>query len=146
MTMTQTQGQALAAFVARIRTDWDQPGILAAIAKAQTLGTPVQVARALINLADNTDLRTPAILAQPGSHWLAPDGSHVQRRGDNDVRCPDHSMSVMPCPQCEAKRCDPTDDYLAAKAALPKRAPSPTQRHLADIERERAADKEARRG
>ena len=129
MTLTQTQGQALATAVAKLRPDWDQSGILAALAKAANLGTPFQIARALVNLAENPDLRTPAILAQPGSHWRNPDGSTSHRRGDNDVRCIEHPSSFMPCPQCEAKRTPPPADdpeYAAMKAALKgRRGPMP---------------------
>ena len=153
--MTEVQAQALATFVARIRPDWDHPGIMAALGKAANLGSPVQVARALVNLAENPDLRTPAILAQPGSHWSAPNGERVQIRGANDVHCPEHPSSVHPCPQCAAKRCtpDPVEhaDYLAAKEALRGRqGPAPVeQRHKPTPTEELAiararADKEAK--
>lgn len=121
--MTRATTEALATLTAHLRPDWDRPGILAAIGKAQALGTPVQVSRALVNLAENRDLRTPAILPTPGNHWRAPDGQHPELRGSHDVKCPEHPLSVHPCPQCAAKRCDPTPDYLAAKEALPKLTP-----------------------
>jgi hypothetical protein len=139
VTISQTQGQALAAFVARVRADWDQPGILAAISKAASLGSPTQIGRALLALAENRDLRTPALLASPGKHWVH-DGEPVGPNVTNNVRCPEHPINFHPCPLCAAKRCDPTDDYLEAKAALAGRRPIPTtEKRLADF----AANKES---
>jgi hypothetical protein len=122
MMLNQTSAQALATFVTRVRPDWDHPGVMAAIHKASTLGTATQVARALINLAENPDLRTPAILHTPGSHWRTSETSTPELRGSHDVKCPEHPTNVHPCPQCAAKRClpDPVEhgDYLEAKKAL----------------------------
>jgi hypothetical protein len=138
MTITQTQAQALATFAARIRDDWDQPGILAAIQKAQSLGSPAQIGRALMALAENRELRTPALLASPGKHWVQ-DGEPVGPNVSHNVRCPEHPINFHPCPQCAAKKCEPTPDYLEAKAALAARRPIPTeQKRLADF----AASKE----
>lgn len=139
MTISQTQAQALATFIAKVRDDWDQPGILAAIQKAQSLGNPLQIGRALIALAENRELRTPALLSSPGKHWVH-DGEPVGPNVSNNVRCPEHPLSVHPCPQCAAKRCDPTDDYLQAKAELAQRRPIPTeQKRLADFEKAKEA-------
>lgn len=59
----------LAALVASIRRDWDLPGIRAMIHKARHLGTPLEVAMALLRLAERTELTTPAMLAHDGAHW-----------------------------------------------------------------------------
>lgn len=64
--------QPLAALVACIRRDWDVPGTRAAISKARHRGTPLEIARALLRLAENQALRTPAMLAEDGSHWGTP--------------------------------------------------------------------------
>lgn len=143
MTISQTQATALATFVAKVRDDWDQPGILAAIQKAQSLGNPLQIGRALIALAENRELRTPALLASPGKHWVQ-DGAPTGPNVSNNVRCPEHPLSVHPCPQCEAKRClpDPVEhaDYIAAREALKARKPIPTeQKRLADFEKAKGA-------
>src|SRR5690349_17586979 len=135
--MTEVQAQALATFVARIRPDWDHPGIMAALGKAANLGTPAQVARALVNLAENHDLRTPAILAQPGSHWSAPNGERIQIRGTNDVHCHEHPSSVHPCPHCAAKSTPPPvndPEWIAMKRELEaRRTPRAVQKRLSDF-------------
>lgn len=142
MTITQTQATALATFVAKVRDDWDQPGILAAIQKAQSLGNPLQIGRALLALAENRELRTPALLASPGKHWVH-DGESVGPNVTNNVRCPEHPLSVHPCPQCAAKRTPPPVDdpeYAAMKAELKSRRPIPTaQKRLADFEKAKEA-------
>lgn len=69
MSITKAQAQALATFVSRIRDDWDHPGIVAAIEKAATLGTPAEIGTALCRLAANEEHRTPAFLPEPGQHW-----------------------------------------------------------------------------
>lgn len=59
----------LAALVASLRTDWDFPGIRAVIHKARHRGTPLEVATALLRLADRPRLTSPAMLAEDGAHW-----------------------------------------------------------------------------
>lgn len=123
--MTQAQAQALAAFVWRIRDDWDQPGILAAIRKAGTLGTPAEIGTALCRLAGNRELRTPALLSEPGPHWH--ETSVASRVWP--VMCEQH-------PHVRASRCDvdgPCAAYVtpagiaAVRTAL-RDAPKPPRR------------------
>ena len=54
---------------------------------------PADIARALMHLAANPELRTPAMLAQPGPHWQRPDGTSARR--DTHARAPDSDG-----PQC----------------------------------------------
>lgn len=103
--ITEAQTQALAAFVARIRADWDQPGIVAAIRKASTLGNPAEIGTALCRLAGNRELRTPAMLADPGTHWH--DTTVAARVWP--VMCETH-------PDVRASRCD-TDGPCARAVA-----------------------------
>lgn len=136
--MTQAQIQALATFISRVREDWDHPGIVAAISKASGLGSPFDVARALVNLAENRDLTSPGMLSQPGRHWVKASNEPTGPNLSNNVRCPEHPINFMPCPLCEAKRClpDPVEhaDYIAAREALKARRPIPTeQKRLADF-------------
>lgn len=133
--MTRVQAEALAAFVVRVRTDWRPAGVVAALEKAAPTADVWDVARALLALASEQSVQTPGLLDKPGPHWRKPDGEMPGRRGDHNVRCPEHPLSVHPCPQCEAKKCDPTPDYLEAKAALAERRPIPTvQKRLADFQ------------
>lgn len=139
MSITRTQAESLATFIAKMRPDWDHPGIVAAIGKAQSQATALQIARALVNLAENRELHTPALLPEKGNHWrdaseaIGPNASH-------NVHCIEHPLSVMPCPQCAAKRTPPPvddPDYAAMKAELKARRPIPTeQKRLADFVKE----------
>ena len=115
--LTQTQGKRLCELVHLLRPEWDIPGIEAAVRKAADVATAAEVAAAACALAANTAIRTPGMLHQPGAHW--PKGEqYAGPRQSNDVRCPEHPLSFHPCPECVAKRTEPSPEYLAAKAAL----------------------------
>jgi hypothetical protein len=98
--ISNAQAQALAALVSRLRDDWDHPGILAAIHKARDVGPPAAIAGALCRLAENRDMRTPALLAEPGAHW---GGTTVATRKPPTM-CPDHPTSrAAQCLECAAE-------------------------------------------
>ena len=148
MSITKAQSQALAAFISRVRDDWDHAGIVAAIERAATLGTPAEIGTALCRLAGNHELRTPALLASPGTHWH--ETSVAARVWP--VMCEHH-------PDVRASRCDydgpcaatvTTAGAADVKAALrnaPRlarpaaRDPKPTPRDLDDVRAR--ADQEA---
>ena len=99
MRITHAQAQALATFVSRIRDDWDHPGIVAAITKARELGNAAEIGTALCRLAANAELKTPAMLADPGSHWR--DTTVASRLAP--VMCPDHKAHLArDCRECRA--------------------------------------------
>lgn len=103
--MTETQAQALAALIVRLRDadgmpQWDNAGIIAKLREAAPTASSWDLARAAINLAENRDLRTPGVLPQPGPHWLKADGSKPARRGDHTMRCPDHGQPYLRCTEC----------------------------------------------
>ena len=99
--MTRAQTVAVATAVQQCRPEWDHAGIVAALEKASTLGTPAEVAAAAFRLAGNLKLRNPGMLAQPGAHWRAP------AEGGPTVsvvvtRCPEHpEHPAARCPACE---------------------------------------------
>ena len=149
MHIDQTQAQALAAFVGRIRPDWDHPGIVAAIGKARSLGSAAAVGAALCRLAENLELRTPAILADPGHHWAGTSAASRQA----PVMCPEHSTEKAGnCRACAAAALTDPEEIRARAAAVraaiqsaPRppaaRDPKPTPRDLDDVRRK--ADQEA---
>lgn len=95
--INEVEARALAAFVSRIRPDWDHPGIVSAIQKARELGSAAAVGAALCRLAENHDMRTPALLAEPGPHW---GGTTVATRKPPTM-CPDHPTSrALNCREC----------------------------------------------
>jgi hypothetical protein len=123
MRMSKVEAQALAAFVGRIRPDWQQPGIVAAIEKALPLGSAAAIGAALCKLAENYDLRTPALLAEPGPHWH---GTTVASRQPPSM-CPDHpGQRAGNCADCAAAAdaADHAAGLARVRAALAE-APNP---------------------
>lgn len=148
MRISQSQAQALAAFVSRIRPDWDHPGIVAAIAKAAPIATPADIGVALCRLAANLELRTPALLAEPGAHWQGT----VTGSRPLPIMCPLHPSEKTPpwCRQCadDLARTDQEAGIAEARAALasaprvtrPVFRAEPKPRDLSDVRNR--ADKE----
>ena len=119
--MTRAQTVAVATAVQQCRPEWDHAGIVAALEKASTLGTPAEVAAAAFRLAGNLKLRNPGMLAQPGAHWRAPaEGGPtvsvvVTRCGEH----PEHPAAR--CPACEEANRGEVDHQAgvaAVRAAL----------------------------
>ena len=97
MSLSQSQGQALTALLHTIRRDWGLAGITAALKKASLLGSAAEVAVAACRCAANPDMRTPALIADPGPHWqgLAA-GSRLA-----PVMCVTHpEQKAGSCPAC----------------------------------------------
>lgn len=146
MTVTQAEAQSLAAFIVRIRDDWDHPGVVAAIRKASALGSAADIGVALCRLAGNRELRTPATLADPGPHWR---DTTVGKR-DLPAMCPEHpAEKAGHCRECVSRAVQPTGAVRAAladaKAAVranrptaPRRAPEPAPRDTARADHLRA--------
>lgn len=114
--MTKNQGQALAVFVAEMRTDWDVPGILAQVAKVNQLNS-YEVAHALLRLAENPAVKNPgALTVTTGEHWREKSrnasSSHPPRRNET---CPAHPAYHRDnCGGCRA-------DELAGERVPPTR-------------------------
>ena len=114
-TLTRPQAEALAAFVARVRNDWSHGGIVAAIETANT-GDALDTARALVNLAADPSVRTPALLAKPGPWWRNPAGENVGH-GSNNMRCHVHGDQEIPCSTCRAEYVPASPDTVQAAMA-----------------------------
>ncbi len=91
-TITDSQAQALASFVALIHTDWHIPGIRTAIHTAKRRAPADELAIALIRLAGRDDLRTPAVLAQDGPHWHGLETAAA--RAPQRPKCPAHGLAL----------------------------------------------------
>lgn len=101
--MTRTQAEAIATAASRIRADWHQPGILAALKKAAPLGSPAAVAAGLFRLADDRAMDTPALLHQPGPWWA--ETTVADRRPP--TMCAHHpGQRAAGCPECAADIAD----------------------------------------
>lgn len=120
--MTRAQTVAVATAVQQCRPEWDHAGIVAALEKASTLGTPAEVAAAAFRLAGNLQARTPGMLHQPGAHWSVP------TQGGPTVsviqtRCGEHpAHPASRCPECpspaDVARVDHAARAAEVKAAL----------------------------
>ncbi len=115
MTDTKAQAQALAAFITRIREDWDHPGIVAAIQKASALGSAADIGVGLCRLAGNAELRTPATLADPGSHWRDTSVGKITP----PVMCPEHATEKAgACRVCTSQSVPAPSAITEARKAL----------------------------
>lgn len=63
----------LSALLTRLRGDWQQAGVIAALGQPVLLGRPAgRVAIAAVRAAVDPGVRTPAVIAMDGQHWQAP--------------------------------------------------------------------------
>lgn len=139
MRMTEVQAQALAAFVSRIRPEWNAGGIVAVLKQVATTADVHDVSCALIRLASDKTALTPGLLTQQGWWWLKHDGTKPQRRGDHTMRCPEHG-GRLPCEPCRTDIKPPPEDVRAeVRAALDA---AKTTHHQRDAEK---AEREARK-
>ena len=100
MPMSQSQSQALVALIGQLRKDWDLAGIRAAVKKAAAIGAPADIAIAACRCAANPDMRTPALIAEPGPHWQGTTAGTKQA----PVMCANHpSHPAGNCGKCRAE-------------------------------------------
>lgn len=132
MRIDRAQAEALAAFIIRVRTDWSHGGVMAAIGKV-TDADPLDIARALVNLAADPTALTPALLEKPGPWWRNPDSRNVAPPR-NSMRCHEHPDQEMPCATCRAELVPATASQIAGHMAAIRAA---TASGLATIKDER---------
>lgn len=108
MTLSQSQGQALTALLGTLRKDWGLSGITAALKKASPLGSAADIAVAACRVAANDQIRTPALITEPGPHWQGlTAGSRLA-----PVMCQDHpERKSGNCPECFRARRPPPADF-----------------------------------
>ncbi len=91
-TISSAQARALAVFVNTIRPDWDVPGIAAALHRARHRAPVDELATAVIRFSRRDDLRTPAVFADDGTHWM---GLPVaEARAPKRPKCDVHGIAV----------------------------------------------------
>lgn len=132
MRIDRAQAEALAAFIIRVRTDWSHGGVMAAIGKV-TDADPLDIARALVNLATDPTALTPALLEKPGPWWRNPESRNVAPPR-NSMRCHEHPDQEMPCATCRAEMVPATASQIAGHMAAIRAA---TASGLATIKDER---------
>jgi hypothetical protein len=112
MPISISQTQALVALIHQLRKDWDLAGIRAAIAKAATIGSAADIATAACRCAANPDMRTPALIAEPGPHWLGTTAGTRQA----PIMCADHPQwKGGHCPQCFGERRPKPDNFVVPR-------------------------------
>ena len=134
MRIDRAQAEALAAFIIRVRTDWSHGGVMAAIGKV-TDADPLDIARALVNLATDPTALTPALLEKPGPWWRNPESRNVAPPR-NSMRCHEHPDQEMPCATCRAELVPATASQIAGHMAAIRAATTSGLAALKD-ERER---------
>jgi hypothetical protein len=126
--LNRPAAQRLAEFIHLVRPEWNTPGILSALEQAAPTADALTIARALVNIADDPSVKTPGMLTRPGAHWRTPAGDLPPRRGEHDVPCPEHALS-MPCRACrerdEANALTP--EQIAEQAAALRALIQPTR-------------------
>ena len=123
--LTQTQGKRLCELAHLFRPSWDIPGIEAAVKSVAERAAGVDVARALLAICGDPNVKTPGMLSQPGRHWPIDDQGTSALPPSHDVPCPTHPGEVHPCPQCrkDVVPCPPDlMDELRAKVRAAKEA------------------------
>lgn len=68
--ISRDQAHALAQLVTTLRPDWDTPGIVKALSGARDRGTAWDLAHAALYAAQDTTVRTPAVIGMAGEHWM----------------------------------------------------------------------------
>ena len=130
--LTRSQGEALTALLHTLRRDWDLAGIRAALRKAGELGPAVDVAVAACRVAANWEARTPALIAEPGTHWQGL--ATGQRLAP--VMCQEHDQPAGRCSDCDALAAPMPDEIRELARQARRTAPKPkANTHQPDPER-----------
>ena len=116
MPLSQQQARYLAELVATIRPEWQVAGLMASLAKCRN-ERPVNVALALLRMADDAGVRNPGALPNPdGPHWS-------ERKGDPMPHQParkEHECRAHPGEHADRCRAC-ASDRLAGTTTKPRR-------------------------
>ncbi len=127
--ISKVDAQALANFTQRVRDDWDYPGLMTAIGKCQTYDYAATAA-ALLRLAGDRSIRTPALLCEPGPHW----GQTSQAAQKAPVMCPEHDYEKAgACRHCERKAVPPPPGWRDAIPAAQQQERNRKQTELEEL-------------
>lgn len=112
MTVNKDQAQMLAALAVACRPHraptWDEPGVLAQIAKVRERDLGL-VAVAVLLAAVDPDAKTPGVIPTNGSHWNVAfkPGPYVPNVIPPEVRCSTCGLAESDCKRTWAKHPDP---------------------------------------
>jgi hypothetical protein len=129
MSIRRATAEKFALAINDIRPSWDVPGIRAAFERASVAfrnATDSELLRAAINLAENGQINTPALLAEPGPWWdTAAPGNTRPTWVAHRVACGAHPQHPLgDCPICKAENGPEVTqrEQIAANAAECRRA------------------------
>lgn len=132
MMMTKDQAKMTAALVRSIRPDWDELGIMAALAKAANRADAGLVSVAAIHAAMTATNHTPAVIPMEGPHWQRAEGTapapkriiEPPKSNDTSADCPEHpGTKAWACKPCRVSAPRPADFHdQIARAAEAQRA------------------------
>ena len=109
--ITLKQAEICAAAWHEIRPDWGVPSMMTMLEANATRAPFGELLRAGINAALNPKAKTPAVIFQPGKHWLDAEQSTDPARtswfgNDTSDDCPNHpTVKAWDCRPC--RRSDP---------------------------------------
>lgn len=129
--MTRDEATTLTHLIHLIRRDWDEAGIMAALATARDRGDALDVAHAALYAAGDRANRTPAIIPLAGEHWMR--GHALGTTSYRDERCAEPGHQSYPRHNCGLCR----SEQLARRDDVPP--PEPARRIDPDRRRELAA-------
>lgn len=115
---------------------WDLPGIKTQVVKLLESTSPADVARVMVNGADNPKIKTPAGVTAPGPQW----GDTTRATVKAPTFCPDHPQTpVTKCP-CQHEQARNATGKPETFADLVRAA---RQQAQADRERKREENRQA---
>lgn len=126
MMMTKDQARMTAALVHSIRPDWDELGIMAALAKAVNRADAGIVAAAAIHAGMTPTNHTPAVIPMDGPHWQKAEGTALApkrvmeppKSNDTSADCPEHpGVKSWACKPCRVSAPRPADFAAIREAA-----------------------------
>lgn len=103
--LTQTQAAIIANALHEIRPDWPQASLMTQLWEHRDHpATFADTLVAAVTKAQDTDLRTPAAIWNPGPHWPDTSREAVTAHAEQGPRCEDHTTE--PAATCRSCRGD----------------------------------------
>lgn len=128
--ITKDQAEALAALVHQLRPDWQTQGIMSALAKVRDRGPAFDVAHAALYAAADPTIRTPAVIAMGGEHWMRGKGLGETTASTTGryARCPNEGHEHEPAHNCRMCRSEHLEAKELAGHQVPRTPTAPTER------------------
>ena len=127
--ITQTQASIIANALTEIRPDWNWQSLMTLLeANCAHPATFADTLVAAVTKAQDTDLRTPAAIWNPGPHWPDTSRDAVTAHSEQGPRCEDHTTepaATCPCCIADVKCGDRTEAQVGKRLNPSKPVPAP---------------------